>query len=214
MTFSLAAGHHGRMGLVGLRVSATPVAPTPDTVALLRSQVHQVHQLIDARMSEIVARTSFSPADHSHCLSTYAHTLCTEDIVVNLIVWGRPPVFESVWTGGRLLPWDLTSLRTYADVVYTATDMLLERLSAADLRAPVDLSDVGLGWPDVTWVLNRFILWETALACGEVAAYARAGKSRPRAGALVSPMPGGALRNGRSNGVARTSRERVGHAGD
>jgi hypothetical protein len=193
------------MGVTGRLVSAPPVTPTPDTVALLRSQVHQVHQLLDARMSEIVAYTWFSPADHGHCLSTYAHTLCAEDTAVNLILWGRPPVFEAVWTGAQLLPWDLTSMRIYADVVYTATDALLERLTPADLRSPVNLCDVGLGWPDVMWVLNRFVLWETAMACGELAGYLRADRGRATARVRALPTPEAVTRNGQSNGAGGRS---------
>lgn len=44
------------------------------------------------------------------------------------------------------------------------------RMTPSDLRFSIDLSDTGLGHTDVRWVLNRFVLWETAMICGEIAA--------------------------------------------
>jgi hypothetical protein len=38
----------------------------------------------------------------------------------------------------------------------------------------VCLNNGGLGRPDGTWVLNRFILWPTVMTCGEIALVFRA----------------------------------------
>ena len=154
-------------GGVSLRVRAN--ARDCDAVTLLRTQIHEVHQLLDEHVAAATERAQSSPALQREIVSLYAHALCVEDITVNLLLRAASPLFKQVWIGGQLSPWDLTSMQGYAEVVHTATDVMLARLTAADLRLPIDLSDVGLGSPDAVWVLNRFILWKTVLTCGELA---------------------------------------------
>jgi hypothetical protein len=177
-----------------------------DLVAALRSQIHQVHRLLDDQVSAAAARTQSAPVANAAVVSLYVHALCVEDATVNGLLRNNRPLFTSIWIGGRLQPWDLTTMRGYAEVVYTTTDVLLDRLTAADLRSSVDLSDAGLGHADVGWVLNRFVLWETAIICGELAAAAVA-----RSGAAVSPRAeranGVASRNGRAHGASLDLRE-------
>jgi hypothetical protein len=153
-----------------LFVPAYPGRADCDAVALLRTQIHEVHQLLDEHVAAATERAQSSPALQREILSLYAHALCVEDVTVNLLLRAASPVFKQTWIGGQLAPWDLTSVQGYAEVVHAATDVLLARLTAVDLRLPIDLSDVGLGSPDAVWVLNRFILWQTVLTCGELAA--------------------------------------------
>jgi len=155
-------------GESGVRAPAR--GPDADALALLRSQIHQVHQLLDDQVTEAMLRARYRPAVHRKILSLYVHTLCVEDITVNLLLRAKPPLFTRAWTGSQLVPWDLPSVRVYAEVVHGATDVLLAQLTPADLRTAIDLSDVDLGTPDTIWVLNRFVLWETAMICGELAA--------------------------------------------
>jgi hypothetical protein len=169
-----------------------------EAVASLRSQIHQVHRLLDDQVSAAAARAQSAPAANANAavVSLYVHALCVEDATVNRLLRNHRPLFTSIWIGGRLQPWDLTTVRGYAEVVYSTTDFLLDRLTASDLRSSVDLSDTGLGYPDVSWVLNRFVLWETAMICGELAATSVAW-SRPRA----EPVHAVGSRNGRANGM-------------
>jgi hypothetical protein len=173
--------------------------PQRDAAVLLRSQIHRIHQLLDEHVVAAVERTKAAPALQREILSLYAHSLCVEDATVNLLLRGTPPSFTSTWIGGRLAPWDLTSIQGYADVVYAGTDVMLEQLTSANLQTPVDLSDVGLGRPDVVWVLNTFILWPTVMTCGEIASkhrqYVRA-DTNPSALAQTEAAP----RSDRSNG--------------
>jgi hypothetical protein len=93
----------------------------------------------------------------------------------------------------------MTTVRGYAEVVYATADVLLSRLSASDRRSSVDLSDGGLGHADVGWVLNRFVLRETAMICSELAATSVAwsrGAISPRA----ERVHAFGSRNGRANG--------------
>jgi hypothetical protein len=179
-------------------------APGCDASVLLRSQVHQVHLLLEEQVAAAMRRARSKPTDESEILSLYVHALCAEDITINLLLRARSPLFTSVWIAGRLVPWDLVSIQGYAEVVYAATDVLLERLTPANLRMAIDLSNVGLGRPDAIWVLNRFILWEIAMTCGELAAK-RPHSGRRSAKPRRTTTPVVASPDGRSNGVHPTS---------
>jgi hypothetical protein len=143
----------------------------------------------------------------------YVHALCVEDITVNVVLRDMPPMFKDVWLGGQLLPWEPSSARCYAQMVYAATDVLFARLTPEDLGREIDLSAAGLGWADATWVLNRFILWQVAMTCGELSAIARAESSRVKARPRARPTHSVASPNGRSNGVLlHTPQVTTGHA--
>jgi hypothetical protein len=171
-------------------------------VALLRAQIHQVHELLDEKVTAASQRARSTPALEGEVLSLYVHAVCIEDATVNSLLRALPPVFKTVWIGGRLEPWDLAGVQGYAKAVHGATDVLLARLTPADLQTAVDLSDAGLGRPDTTWVLNRFILWEAAMTCGhldaKLAEWARMDVS-PRA----QSTPALTSQNGHSNRVRR-----------
>jgi hypothetical protein len=154
------------------------LAQGSDAIALLRLQVHHVHQLLDENVVAAMQWARARPAVSPEILSLYAHALCTEDIATNLLLRAAPPLFTRIWTGGQLVPWDLTSLQGYAEVVHAATDAMLVGLHPAELRMPVDLSEAGLGCTDATWVLNRFILWQAAMTCGEIASIERPQRRR------------------------------------
>jgi hypothetical protein len=149
-----------------------------EMVAALRSQVQQVHELLDEHVTVAAERTRSAPAVYSSVLSLYLHALCVEDATVNALLRNLPPLFTSTWTNGDLQPTDLGGLRDYAEAVHGATDFLVGSLTPLELQSAIDLRDAGLGQPDLSWVLNRFVLWETAVICGEVAA-ASSGRSSP-----------------------------------
>jgi hypothetical protein len=178
--------------------------PDCDAVALLRSQMHQVRQLLEEHVATATELARSTPTRQLEILSLYVHALCIEDTTVNLLLRAASPMFKQVWPAGQLVPWDLTSVQRYAEVVHAATDVMLTRLTPADLRLPVNLSDVGLGTPDRIWVLNRFILWPTVMACGEIAGQRpERGRTGPRRRSLQTHAV--ARRDGLSNGVHTTS---------
>src|SRR5262249_29594049 len=97
---------------------------------------------------------------------TYAHVVCSEDMVVQGMFRQAVPLFASTWAGRTGLsepmplpgpdwpnyaPWtrhvkvDLPSLRAYAGAVAAETDARLRGLFAADLDRPMDLWGAGLG---------------------------------------------------------------------
>jgi hypothetical protein len=177
-----------------------------DPVTLLRSHIHQVHELMQTQVSWLDERAP-APAGpapgYAEAVALYAHAVCVEDSTVNVLIRDRPPVFAALRIGQHLLPWDLCGLRDYAAAVYTATDGLLDRLTPALLDAPLDLSAVGLGWPSLAWVLNRFVVCETAMICGELAAAARHARVAPTA----LRMQAVAAQDGRANAIVRLRRD-------
>ncbi len=187
-----------------LSVRATDRDRGCDAVALLRTQIHQVHQLLDEYVAEAMERARSSPGLQREILSLYAHALCVEDVTVNLLLRAASPLFKRSWIDSQLKPWDLASLQGYAEVVHAATDAMLAHLTLADLRMPIDLSDQGLGSPEAGWVLNRFILWKIMLTCGELAAKSPEGR-RTSARRRARPRSEVAASRGRSNSVHRPS---------
>jgi hypothetical protein len=148
------------------RKEKSVAAESCDAIVLMRAQIQQAQQLLEERVVAAAERTQASPALHCEVLSYYAHAVCIEDVTVNVLLRSVPPVFQSSWYDGRLEPWQLPSIQAYAQQVHTTTNMLLAKLTPADLRVCIDLSETELGWRDATWVLNRFVLSELAMTCG------------------------------------------------
>jgi hypothetical protein len=123
-------------------------------------------------VTRALRRARSDPALQREILSLYAHALCIEDATVNVLLRGRPALFERVWASGQLLAWDLQSMQDYADLVHTTTYACLDRLTCADLRARIDISDARR--LDTMQVLNLFVLYEIPMICGELAAKGRA----------------------------------------
>jgi hypothetical protein len=140
-----------------------------DAVALLRSQIHDAHARLDARISAVCETARATHTDVGPFLSTYVRTLCIEDLAVNVLVRDAQPMFERHWVHGLLLPWDLAAMRGYARVVYAATDALLDTTTPRSLDRPIDLAPVDLGRTPAALLLTRFILWEALIACSELA---------------------------------------------
>lgn len=163
--------------------SRSLAASNCDGVALMRAQVQQVHQLLEERVVAAAQRTRSSPVLQRQVLSVYAHCICIEDVTINVLLRDMPPVFKHMWVGGRLEPWGLMSLQAYAQRVHTATYTLLAGLAPAELGAGIDLSEAGLGLADTAWLLNRFILCESAMTCGTLSVM------RPRPTARRSRSP-------------------------
>ena len=121
-------------------------------------RARELHQSLDETVIAATERTRFDPALHRDIVSLYAHALCIEDTTVNVLLQSLAPSFTSSWIGGGLSPWDLASLQGYAKLVRGATEEMLAGLTPAKLKAPVDLSDAGLGRPDALWVVNHLCL--------------------------------------------------------
>jgi len=144
-------------------------AVVPGTrVELLRRLLSDARQVLEGTMADVTqAQMDFVPPGIANPLgATYAHVICSEDLVVQGMFRQVPPLAMSTWSGRTGLsepmpmpgpdwpsygPWtrrvhvDLTAVRAYAQAVATETDQWLSSLSDADLDQPMDLSSVGLG---------------------------------------------------------------------
>lgn len=159
---------------------------------LLRSVIRDARQVLQATMADVTpAQAEFIPPGLANPLgATYAHVVCSEDLVVQGMFRQVAPLFASTWadrTGlsepmptpgpewSEYAPWtrrvkiDLDALRAYAEAVAAETDSWLSSLSDADLDRPMDLSAIGLG--QHTWATAIALLLGNHLGTetGEIA---------------------------------------------
>jgi hypothetical protein len=130
--------------------------------------VRDARQVLDGTMADVTpAQVQFIPPGVANPLgATYAHVVCSEDMIVRGMFRQVAPLSASIWVGRTGLsepmpmpgpawadygPWtrrvqiDLDQLRIYAQAVATETETWLASLSDADLDQPMDLSGIGLG---------------------------------------------------------------------
>ncbi len=145
---------------------------TTTRVELLRRIVQDARGVLDGTMADVSqAQVDDIPPGIANPLgATYAHVVCSEDMVVQGMFRQAAPLFASTWAGRTGLsepmplpgpdwpnygPWtrrvkvNLGALRAYAQGVAAATDAWLAGLPEADLDQPMDLTAAGLG--EHTW---------------------------------------------------------------
>jgi hypothetical protein len=161
-------------------------------VELLRNIVRDARQVLDGTMADVIqAQVDFIPPGIANPLgATYAHVVCSEDLVVQGMFRQIAPLSASTWAARTGLsepmpvpgpdwadygPWtrrvkiDLDSLRAYAQAVATQTDSWLAGLSDADLNQPMDLSGVGLGQHTWATAIALLIANHLGTETGEIA---------------------------------------------
>lgn len=159
---------------------------------LMRRIVRDARAVLDGTMADVTqAQVDYLPPSIANPLgATYAHVVCSEDMIVHSMFRQLAPLSASTWAGRTGLsepmpmpgpgwadygPWtrrvnvDLEALRTYAQAVAAATDDWLASLSDADLDQPMDLSGIGLG--EHTWASAIALLLANHLGTetGEIA---------------------------------------------
>ena len=134
--------------------------------SLLRQQAQIAHQILEGTMADVNdTQMHWVPPGVANPLgATYAHAVCSEDMIVQGMLQGAPPLAASSWAGRtglsepmpapgpewagyadwtRRVRIDLPTLRQYAQAVYAATDAYVGSLSENDLDQPLDLSSAG-----------------------------------------------------------------------
>jgi hypothetical protein len=122
--------------------------------------------------------------------ATYAHVVCTEDLVVQGMFRQVAPLGATSWAGRTGLsepmpmpgpdwpnygPWtrrvkvDLDALRAYAQAVAEQTDTWLAGLSETELDRPLDLTGVGLGQHDLASAIALLVANHIGTETGEIA---------------------------------------------
>jgi hypothetical protein len=126
------------------------------------------------------------PGKASTIGANYVHVLTGEDMTIQGLMKGGPPLYASSWAtkmgvsepppvgpGQDLQAWgkrarlDLEALRPYARAVYAATDEYVESLQPEDLNRSFDLSQFDLGQQPMMFLL-RALLTNASMHCGEI----------------------------------------------
>jgi hypothetical protein len=156
-----------------------------DAIAYLREDMRLTHewqeQTIQGATQE---QLDWHPPGKANPLgATYAHSLCSEDALVNQLLKDGQPLFEGQWkdkTGisdprwssefkwAREVKVDLASAQRYAEGVYAATDEYLATLEPADLDRVLNLSDMGFGDKTVAWLFSSFLSSHASNMTGEI----------------------------------------------
>lgn len=166
-----------------------------NATSLLREQLQQAHQSLEAVMTDVTPEQAHwcPPGIANPIGATYAHVLMGEDLVINTLLQGGPPLFATNWVGktglsalpslpapgsqalpswkewGRTVQIDLGALRDYAQAVYTRSDDYLSSLSDESLSRPLDLAVFSVGVRTLAWALSNSVLGHVQRHCGEIA---------------------------------------------
>jgi hypothetical protein len=171
-------------------MSSTTVTNT--RVELLRRIVRDARQVLDGTMADVTeSQVDYIPPGVANPLgATYAHVVCTEDLVVQGMLRQVAPLAAGIWAGRTGLsepmplpgpewpdygPWtrrvkvDLAALRAYARAVAAETDTWLAGLSEAELDRPLDLTGVGLGQHNLASAIALLVANHIGTETGEIA---------------------------------------------
>ncbi len=143
-----------------------------DVPALLRAQVREVHDGLEAQLTAWAgalaegATTRGSPVP-----ALYLHGATVEDVAIHTLLLEQAPLFSTAWSGtglARYAPTDVAPIRRYVEEVYAATDAYLSALTVEAASRRVDLARLSLGQPSVAWVVSHFVVLELAHLSGEL----------------------------------------------
>ena len=171
--------------------SQSSIAPAA-RATLLRSMVSSARQVLEGTMADVTqTQADYTPPGIANPLgATYAHVVCSEDLVVQGMFRQQAPLFASSWanqtglsepmpTPGpewvnypgwtRRVKVDLHALRQYAGAVAAETDSWIASLSEADLDRPMDLSGAGLGQHTLATAIALLVANHLGTETGEIA---------------------------------------------
>jgi len=164
----------------------------PAPVDVVRRIVRDARQVLDGTMADVTqAQADWIPPGIANPLgATYAHVVCSEDMIVQGMLRQTAPLSAGTWAGRTGLsepmptpgpgwadygPWtrrvriDLAALRAYAQAVADQTDSWLASLSDADLDRPLDLSGIGFGQHTLATAVALLVVHHLATETGEIA---------------------------------------------
>ena len=145
----------------------TTQSATGTRVEFVRRIVRDARQVLDGTMADVTpTQVHFIPPGVANPLgATYAHVVCSEDMIVQGMFRQVAPLSASTWvdrTGlsepmplpgpewanyagwTRRVTIDLQALRQYGQAVAAETDAWIASLSESDLDRPVDLEERSL----------------------------------------------------------------------
>jgi hypothetical protein len=164
-----------------------------DARSLLREQLQAAHGLLEDTLGNPTPEElHYIPQGHALPVgAAYAHVVVSEDILVQGMLKGGKPILAGsnspvgvsepmpdfspeTWAGyedwTHRVQIDLPALRSYAQLVYAASDAYLASLSDSDLDGTIDLSGFGMGTPNLAWFISRAVIAHADNLTGEISA--------------------------------------------
>ena len=156
-----------------------------DAKEILNQQLEQAHGWFDATLQGVGPKeASWVPAGKANTIAAcYAHTVLTEDWLVNTLRGGAP-LFASVWAGktgisemppqnpeqgwgewGKRVQVDLGAAAAYKKAVVTNTQSYINSLTDAELNRMVPTP---AGTQSVAWLLNNVVIGHVHDFTGEI----------------------------------------------
>ena len=156
-----------------------------NAVDVLREQLKQAHEFFETTTADVTeGQAHWTPSGVALPLgAVYAHGVCGEDFVVNHLLKGGRPLYETEFAGesgisapqpmvdmewARGLRLDLAKARRYAGAVFAASDAYLAGLTADELDRTIDMTHVGWGTSPLHFVLARFLIGHIDNMTGEI----------------------------------------------
>jgi hypothetical protein len=171
----------------------TTQTTTNPAVAFIREGAQLGHWYLAGTMADVTAEQAhYAPPGRANPIgATFAHVVCSEDLIVNGMLRQQTPLLasshanttglsepmpmprspdwgEAYGAWARRVQVDLAALKTYAEAVYAGTDTYLASLSDSDLERELDLSEVGFGTRKLGWMLNLLVLNHIGTETGEI----------------------------------------------
>ncbi len=163
-----------------------------DGVSLLRLQLQIAHEVLEGTMMDVTSeQAQWTPPGVATPLgASYAHTVLSEDMVINGMLRHQPtlsmttyagklgvsapqPIPGSGWTEAypawtRSVQVDLPALKEYAQAVHRSSDEYLASLTPEDLDSTLDLSAIGMGQPTLAWAFSILVIGHINNIAGEI----------------------------------------------
>jgi DinB family protein len=171
----------------------TTQTSTNPAVAFIREGAQLGHWYLDGTMADVTSEQAhYAPPGRANPIgATFAHLVCSEDLIVNGMLRQQAPLSASSHAGrtglsepmpmpgspdwgeaygawARRVRVDLATLKSYAEAVYGSTDAYLASLSDSDLDRELDLTAVGFGQQKLAWMLNLLVLNHIGTETGEI----------------------------------------------
>lgn len=156
-----------------------------DAIGTHRVALAWASELLEMVMADVTQeQADWQPPGIGNPLGAqYAHAICAADAVIHMLLQGKPPLFQSSWTGktgvstpqmnatpewARLVKVDLAAMRPYAQAVFAASDDYVAALTGNDLQREHDLNEAGLGVHSVDWILSALVIAHINNMVGEI----------------------------------------------
>jgi len=156
--------------------------------AAVRQQLGMWHGVMDGVVADCTpeqVNKNIDGATITSIASVYAHTVFAEDFIVQMMVQGKPPIYEAQgWAKklnvapsgappsmnpdwGKAVKMDVPSFQQYAKDVYAASDAYLANASDAELERKVQTP---IGEQTVGWAIANLLGTHAPQHASEIAA--------------------------------------------